>query len=196
MRDGKDEEGTDFVSVILTPRLLLRPGEPRDGPAIAMLSANPRVTENLAAAPGPDGSGESFVVVERASGAVLGVAGYGPMAGRPQSVAVAAWLGEPHWGRGFATEATQAVVDRAFSDESLMVLWCSNRASNARARRVIEKCGFQFREAGMMRVSALRGAVPVERFVLERRNWTSLKAWGAVATVRKHRDAPPRNHAA
>ena len=161
-----------------------------------MLSANPRVAENLAAAPGLGGSGESFVVVERASGAVLGVAAYGPMAERPQSVAVATWLGELHWGRGYATEATQAVVDRAFSDDSLMVLWCSNRASNARARRVIKKCGFQFRESGMMRVSALRGAVPVERFVLERRNWTSLKAWGAVAVVRKERDAPPRNHAA
>ena len=195
MQDGEDEEGTDLTSVILTPRLLLRPGEARDGAAIAMLSANPRVAENLAAAPGL-GSGESFVVVERASGVVLGVAGYGPMAERPQSVAVATWLGEPHWGRGYATEATQAVVDRAFRDDSLMVLWCSNRASNARARRVIEKCGFQFRESGMMRVSAVRGAVPVERFVLERRNWTSLKAWGAVAVVRKERDAPPRNHAA
>ena len=195
MLDGEDEEGTHLTSVVLTPRLLLRPGEARDGATIAMLATNPRVAENLAAAPGLAG-GESFVVVERASGTVLGVAGYGPMAERPQAVAVASWIGEPHWGRGYATEATQAVVDRAFRDDAVIILWCSNRASNARARRVIEKCGFQFRESGMMRVSALRGAVPVERFVLERRNWTSLKAWGAVASGRKNRDAPPRNHAA
>ena len=47
----EDEEETDLTSVILTPRLLLRPGEARDGAAIAMLSANPRVAENLAARP-------------------------------------------------------------------------------------------------------------------------------------------------
>jgi RimJ/RimL family protein N-acetyltransferase len=53
--------------------------------------------------------------------------------------------------------------------------------SNGRARRVIEKCGFQFRETGMVRSPVSFGAVPVERFVLERRNWASLKSWGAGA---------------
>ncbi len=56
-------------------------------------------------------------------------------------------------------------------------LWCSNRATNPRARRVIEKCGFQFRGAGMMSLPG-RGAVPIERFILDRRTWASLKAWG------------------
>jgi len=43
---------------------------------------------------------------------------------------------------------------------------------------VIEKCGFQFRGTGMVRSPTLFGAFPVERFVLDRRNWASLKAWG------------------
>ena len=46
-----------------------------------------------------------------------------------------------HEGRGYATEATQAVVDLAFADTGATAVWCSNRVSNSRARRVIEKCG-------------------------------------------------------
>jgi hypothetical protein len=46
---------------------------------------------------------------------------------------------------------------------------------------VIEKCGFQFRETGMVRFPILNGAVPVERFALERRTWAALRAWSANA---------------
>lgn len=57
-------------------------------------------------------------------------------------------------------------------------VWCSNRVTNDRARRVIEKCGFQFRGTGMVRLAG-RGAYPIERFSLSRSAWTSLKAWGS-----------------
>ena len=80
---------------------------------------------------------------------------------------------------GYGTEAAQALIDHAFADEAVGALWCSNRVTNARARRVIEKCGFQFRGTGMVRSPTRFGAFPVERFVLDRRNWASLKAWGA-----------------
>ena len=192
MRDGEDEEGHGFSAVIMTRRLLLRPPDAGDRVAIAALAANPRVAENLAAAPGdnPGGLGGSFAVVEREGGAVIGGAAFGPVAERPASAEVAAFLGEPYWGRGYATEATQALIDRIFADDRVLVLWCSNRASNTRARRVIEKCGFQFRGAGMVRAPALQGAVPVERFLLDRRNWESLKAWGAAGRQRREPDAP------
>ena len=36
----------------------------------------------------------------------------------------------------------------------------------------------------MIRSIAARGAVPIERFVLERRVWSSLKSWGAERSVR------------
>ena len=118
-------------------------------------------------------------MVERRSGTVVGLSAYGQMSDRPGAIEVATWIGEAHWGRGYATEATHAVIDRAFCETGITILWCSNRVSNGRARRVIEKCGFQFRETGMVRSPASFGAMPVERFVLERRNWASLKSWGA-----------------
>jgi RimJ/RimL family protein N-acetyltransferase len=55
-------------------------------------------------------------------------------------------------------------------------LWCANRVANTRGRRVIEKCGFQFRGSGMVRLPG-RGASPIERFALDRRTWSSLKTW-------------------
>jgi RimJ/RimL family protein N-acetyltransferase len=178
-RDGDFDEAFDRTAPIRTPRLLMRrPGE-HERPLIMRLAASPGIARNLAAAPGRHGEGESFAVIERRTGIVVGVSGYGQMADRPGAIEVATWIGEAYWGRGYATEATHAIIDRAFCETGASILWCSNRVSNSRARRVIEKCGFQFRETGMVRSPAAFGAVPVERFVLERRNWASLKSWGA-----------------
>jgi len=180
-QDGDCDEILERTAPVRTPRLLMRrPGE-ADRAVIVHLAANPGIARNLAAAPDAhgDGHGESFALVERRTGTIVGLAGYGTMADRRGAVEVATWIGEEHWGRGYATEATHAVIDRAFCETGISILWCSNRVSNGRARRVIEKCGFQFRETGMVRSPAALGAVPVERFVLERRNWASLKSWGA-----------------
>jgi RimJ/RimL family protein N-acetyltransferase len=192
--EGEGKGKLEFGSVILTLRLMLRHPEARDRDAIAALAANPGVAENLAAAPGDNG-GRSFALVERESGAVIGAAGYGPIPDRPRAAEIASWVGEPYWGRGFATEASQALIDHVFADEDILVLWCSNRPSNTRARRVIEKCGFQFRGPGMVRSPTRNVAVPVERFLLDRRNWVSLKSWGAPMPRKERRDAP-RNNAA
>ena len=192
MRYGEGE--FEFGSVILTRRLILRHPQARDGEAIARLAANPRVAENLAAAPGERG-GTSFALVEREGGAVVGAAGHGPIADRPGAAEIAAWVGEPYWGRGYGTEASQGLIDHVFADEEILVLWCSNRPSNTRARRVIEKCGFQFRGPGMVRSPSLNVAVPVERFLLDRRNWVSLKSWGAPIPRKERRNAPRDNAA-
>ena len=192
MREGEDEEGYLVALPIVTRRLLLRPAGESERQAIARLAANPRVAENLAASPGEGAGGisGSFAVIERESGAVVGGAAFGPVPDRPASAEVAALLGEPYWGKGYATEAAQALIDHVFAGTPVMVLWCANRASNTRARRVIEKCGFQFRGTGMVRAPGANGALPVERFILDRRNWESLKAWGAADTKRRPPDAP------
>ena len=190
MQVGADDEGHSTRSV-LTRRLILRTPDAWDHAAIAALAANPRVAENLAAVPAALGGlgGAIFAIVDRATRLVIGTAAFGPTADRPASFEIASFVGEPHWGRGFATEATQAAIDRAFADERILRLWCANRVTNARARRVIEKCGFQFREGGMARSPTGKGAVPIERFVLDRRNWLSLKAWGSIHATGEF-DAP------
>jgi RimJ/RimL family protein N-acetyltransferase len=194
MQDGTDG-GTGVL--ILTRRLAMRPASAEDRTAIAALAANPRVAETLAAAPG-EGSGPDcarLAMAEREKAVVIGEASWGTLPGQPGSVEIAAWVGEAHWGRGYATEAVQALIDHVFGDGRTQFVWCATRASSTRSRRVVEKCGFQYRGTGMVRGASRSGAVPVERFVLERRNWESLKAWGATIKPTEAGHAPRDNAA-
>jgi RimJ/RimL family protein N-acetyltransferase len=177
-KEGQTEAETP--GGIATGRLVLRHWRAADTARLAALSSHPAVAENICTAiASNDGA---FVIADRFDETVLGSAGYSPRLDLPGANEVSLWLGAPYWGRGLATEAAQALIDHAFSDSRLTVLWCSNRVTNTRARRVIEKCGFQFRGTGMVRSPTFFGAFPVERFVLDRRNWSSLKAWGSPAT--------------
>jgi RimJ/RimL family protein N-acetyltransferase len=177
----------------MTSRLLMKAADARHSDTLNGLAANPRVAENLAVRPANAPRGGAYAVLERGRDAAIGLAAFGAMMERRDMIEIAVWIGEPYWGRGFATEATQALIDHAFQDGKLNIVWCSSRVRNTRARRVIEKCGFQFRDTGMMR--AVGGAIPVERFILERRNWQSLKAWGARNGAMEDGDAPRDNAA-
>ncbi len=119
-----------------------------------------------------------FTVAEKATRRPVGAAAIGPMADHPQRRELGLFIDPREWGLGYGTEAAQAVIDRFFCAGLGDTLWAVARVTNEAARRVMEKCGFQVRERGMARSVALRGAVPVERFGLERRTWISLKAWG------------------
>ena len=185
MGAGGDEEEREFL--ILTPRLALRPETAADRLAVNALAANPAIALNLCATIPPDG-GNTFVVAERLTGRLVGAAVHG-VTGLGSGMEVALWIGEPDWGRGYATEAAQALIDHAFADNGVGVLWCSHRVTNPRARRVIEKCGFQFRGSGMVRLAG-RGAFPIERFALDRRTWASLKSWGGARESGGRSDAP------
>ena len=177
----ENEEGHGGHGAILTARLRLRRRTPADMPVMAALAAEQAVAENLCNAITLAG-GNAFAVTKRSDHEIIGCAGFGPTEERPATVEIGLWIGAAWWGRGYATEAAQATIDHAFADGRVAALWSSNRVTNSRARRVIEKCGFQFRGTGMVRSPTFFGAFPVERFVLDRRNWESLKAWGTPNT--------------
>ena len=86
------------------------------------------------------------------------------------------FLGEPFWGRGYATEAAHALVDLAFRATEIVALHAACRVINPASRRVIHKCGFQYAGQGMLN-SIVAGQVPVERYRLDRKTWASLRSW-------------------
>ncbi|HVY18631.1 MAG TPA: GNAT family protein [Bauldia sp.] len=162
-------------ATIVTERLKLRPRMPADELILNALAANPAIAPALC--PTID-RGSALAIVAAESGRIIGGAVYGG-SGLGTGVEISIWIGEPDWHHGYATEATQALIDRVFTENPATVaVWCSKRASNDRARRVIEKCGFQYRGTGMVRLPG-RGAFPTERFALDRRTWASLKAWAS-----------------
>ena len=178
MGAGDDGEASAYHTIV-TERLHLRARRAADELALKALSANPAIAPNLCATIASD-EGKRLTVAEHGTGRLVGGAEHG-LTGLGTGIEIAVWIGEPDWGRGLATEATQGLIDHVFADNGADMLWCSNRVTNTRARRVIEKCGFQFRGTGMVRSPTFFGAFPVERFILDRRNWSSLKAWGAPA---------------
>jgi RimJ/RimL family protein N-acetyltransferase len=78
------------------------------------------------------------------------------------------WIGVPFWGCGYATEASQGLIDHAFGSLGYEVLTASARVSNPASRRVLEKCGFQWTGVGLCRIRAISSSVPVDRFRLSR----------------------------
>jgi RimJ/RimL family protein N-acetyltransferase len=177
--------------VLETARLILR--EPRldDAAEMAVLANNRKIAEMTALIPHPyavedamqwisslpaETSHWNFAIVERESGKLVGGCGYGKR--HDLGPEIGYWIGEPYWGRGYATEAMRAVVDHLFTATALDEIAAGCRVTNIASRRVLEKCGFQWTGVALFRVRALGASVPADQFKLERRNWASLRAWG------------------
>jgi RimJ/RimL family protein N-acetyltransferase len=181
--------------IIETARLVMRAPSKRDLDGIVELANNAKVAEMTATIPHPytmqdakawlekvsSGRGHSMVLYAKGETRVLvGVAGFGHR-GEEHNPEIGYWIGEPHWRQGFATEASRALIDHAFSETDIDALSASCRINNESSRRVIEKCGFQWVGTGLNQVKALGASVPVDRFVLSRKTWEALRAWGATA---------------
>jgi RimJ/RimL family protein N-acetyltransferase len=177
--------------VLETARLMLRAPCLDDAPEIAALANNPKIAEMTALIPHPysiedatrwlsslpDANGHwNFAIVERDGKKLVGVCGYGKR--HDLGPEIGYWIGEPFWGRSYATEAIRAVVDHLFSATALDEIAAGCRVTNVASRRVLEKCGFQWTGVALFRVRALGASVPADQFKLERRNWASLRAWG------------------
>ena len=164
-----------------TERLLLRPGWAEDAPALARAIADEQVVRNLATAPWPyaladaeaflaaprDPVMPSFLITERTDGdpRIVGSCGLGR---RPSgSVELGYWIARPHWGKGFATEASRALIDIARTLK-LPRLEASHFVDNPASGRVLEKLGFQSTGLIAPRLSCARGVeIPARYFRLE-----------------------------
>ncbi|MBV8082831.1 MAG: GNAT family N-acetyltransferase [Candidatus Eremiobacteraeota bacterium] len=89
-----------------------------------------------------------WAVVNRASGELLGHVVLQRL-DKGDLIEVGYALGEKHWGAGFATEASRAVVEFGFATTDLEMIVGIARPNNGASRRVLEKTGLQY--AGMRR---------------------------------------------
>jgi RimJ/RimL family protein N-acetyltransferase len=173
---------------LVTQRLILRAPREQDAEQIAVLADNRHVADMLARMPHPYtvSHARAFIHMEmqRRAGAgyAITLAGTGTPVGcagvnhTERGLELGYWIGEPYWGRGFATEAAHALVDLAFRETPAPVLLAACRVINPASRRVIHKCGFQYAGQGMMN-SLAAGQVPIERYRLDRKTWASLRSW-------------------
>jgi [ribosomal protein S5]-alanine N-acetyltransferase len=142
---------------IETERLLLRPFEREDVPAIAALYSDPDVMRYVSGVGSLDALGieelleryargqrergfSTWAVVEKATGRTVGDAGfevYRPT-GEPE---LGYTLAADVWGRGYATEAARACLDAAFAHLSVPRVVAKVDVANERSLRVAERLG-------------------------------------------------------
>ena len=89
------------------------------------------------------GSDAPFVIVDAATGALLGAIGVHRFGGEDGGPEVGYWLEREARGRGVATRALRLVVDWACRELGVRLLLQAD-ARNAASRRVAEKVHFQF----------------------------------------------------
>lgn len=121
-------------------------------PEMAVLANNARIHQVMARLPYPYNEGHGHTFVEAIArgpedfawailhgGRFIGVIGLHFLPAQLPELGY--WLGEPHWGKGYATEAGQAVVAAAH-EAGFSALRSRALSANARSRRVLSKLGF------------------------------------------------------
>jgi RimJ/RimL family protein N-acetyltransferase len=184
----------DDVFRLETNRLWLRWPRAADAAVIARFAGNRAVAEMTARIPYPypPGDAERFIIDTRASNA--GGRGIGLVittkakpfepigtislreSARGDAL-LGYWLGVDSWGKGFATEAAQAIIDTLFTLTVVREIRASVRVTNPASRRVLEKCGFVAAGSSLELLPARGGMQPCDQYQLDRKVWESLKNW-------------------
>ena len=156
------------MTVIETQRLVLRPWDEADAPALFPLAGDPAVGP-AAGWPAHASEEESLRVIRD----VLSMPGSfavclrvaGP-AGEPAGTLVGAvalkdadassyvagaderelgyWIGRPFWGRGYAPEAARALMDHARRALGIRTVWLGYYVGNRKSARAQDKLGFRY----------------------------------------------------
>lgn len=136
---------------------LLRRWRREDAAELAQQANNPRVARNLTHLfPHPYSKenakfwidhclsgAEPYVWAIEAQGALVGSLGIHRREGVfAHCAAIGYWLGEPHWGRGYASAALAAACRYAFAETDIFRLEAGVFAWNPVSMRVLEKNGF------------------------------------------------------
>lgn len=145
---------------IETDRLILRLFEMADAEAVATLCNNYNLSKNTLYLPYPYTLQDAlqwierheknfltdrcyeFAITDKESGEVYGAIALSNNPAFEQGE-IAYWIGEPHWGKGYATEAAQAVVRFAFEHKKMHKVFARYFSSNPASGKVMEKIGMQ-----------------------------------------------------
>ena len=95
------------------------------------------------------GAGLTLAVTETDGGRLVGAIGLS-IHKKNRVAELGYWIGKPHWNKGYATQAAEALLEYAFEHLSITRHMTGNPASG----RVMEKIGMQFE--GVLRQSSYR----------------------------------------
>jgi RimJ/RimL family protein N-acetyltransferase len=149
---------------IPSARLVLRAWARQDLNRLVSLGNNYAVAKNLSTFPHPYSmrDAEEWFEMQGAQllypaqiGGTLAIAldgeaigGIGIHPDRMEHPELGYWLGEPYWGKGYATEAASALIAYAFTEGGLNAICAGHYWDNHASGRVLTKLGFRYTSEG------------------------------------------------
>ena len=85
----------------------------------------------------------TFAAIEKSLGSFLGWFHLRPVKGNDDEPELGYRLIRDAWGKGYATEGSQALIDKAFTDLGATRVWAGAMTIHAASRRVMEKSGMR-----------------------------------------------------
>ena len=146
---------------LATDRLELRAFSAADAPDVARLCGDREIAAGTLTIPHPyprsaatewisrqperfaSGAGANFAAVERETGALVGSVGL-VFEEEHKRAELGYWIGMPHWGRGYATEAVRAVIRYGFEERGLNRIYAYHFSNNPASGRVMQKVGMTY----------------------------------------------------
>lgn len=170
------------MTTLITARLTLRPPQDGDRDALTAGLGNLNVSRWTGRIPHPYGPEDAdaflnhvrqappdaLVLAITHSDALIGIIGI-------EKDELGYWLAEPHWGKGYGSEAARAIVDHAFGMPDRERLDASYQLGNGASRRILLGLGFEETGAGSAYSKARRAEVPHMKLTLTRAAWIQAK---------------------
>ncbi|MDD9908892.1 MAG: GNAT family N-acetyltransferase [Ahrensia sp.] len=180
------------MDILITKRLTLRPPLEVDTETITLHLQNERVARFLTGVPANYALDDARTWIERTmsdpdihnftihSNVMMGVVGLRSIEDRPD---FGYWLAEPFWGRGYMSEAAEAVLRHMFARYDFNEIASGAYQDNPASHRVLEKLGFVPTDETHQHFCPTRGCeVPCNRVSLTRAGFEA--RFGAVGETK------------
>ncbi len=157
MEKKTETEETVTPRSLETVRLLIRPFQEEDADAFFACCQNPNLGNNAGWAPHKTieesreilqnvfiGQENIWAMILKDTQQLIGSIGIVPDPKRenPQVRMLGYWLDEAHWGKGYMTEAVQAILNYGFNELQLSLITANCYPHNKRSQQVLERNGF------------------------------------------------------
>lgn len=172
--------------ILETARLVLRPFQLSDAADVQRLAGAREVAAGTLTIPHPypDGAAAAwiakhveakdptFAITVRDTGELVGCIGL--MVARDDDRAeVGYWIGVPFWGRGYASEALEAILRYGFGELALNRIYAAHFSTNPASGKVMQNAGMQH-EGHMRQVHKKWGSyIDVEMYAILRGDFLS-----------------------
>jgi [ribosomal protein S5]-alanine N-acetyltransferase len=176
---------------LITERLILRSFTLEDVPELATLLNTPEIAANTLNIAYPyeaamavewingnaeryaNGDGVNFAITLHETGEVCGSVGL-VVDERHRRAEMGYWTAVPLWGKGYATEAAQAVVNFGFETLGLNKIYASHFLHNPASGRVMQKIGMTYE--GILRQHLCKGETfyDIPMYSILKSEWESL----------------------